>query len=187
MDQCGFHTVEVLLVVCQLSLLVDSLEFIFSLCFVDYWHDFRFLLVGGPNWNPKYEWSKTIRKQKGQTFADIFWGDDWIEYGILCQNLQHLFIPFDAGLLTRNTVPAYIWYHLISKIPCLKHQHLTSSLIPPNLLFLVCPLCNDWGVMWILCPLIVRGRLKGIRRQKDYFGPNLIFWVGMGWGTGHLA
>ena len=31
------------------------------------------------------------------------------------------------------------------------------------------PLCNDWGVMWILCPLIVRGRLKGILYQNWFF------------------
>ena len=30
-------------------------------------------------------------------------------------------------------------------------------------------LCNDWGVMWILCPLIVRGRLKGILFQNYFF------------------
>ena len=29
--------------------------------------------------------------------------------------------------------------------------------------------------------------LKGFSAQKIYFASNLIFWVGMGWGTGHLA
>ena len=29
--------------------------------------------------------------------------------------------------------------------------------------------------------------LKGFSAQKIYFASNLIFWVGMGWGTGHWA